>query len=163
MEAVAYDETFGLLAELALGLAGFGGVAAAFGGRERAFRATELIRLRAVFFSGGIVLACALCVQTLLAIEALADSAVQVAGGLAILGQLATSATNLRTAFQRADDPDSSSERWALQLSVFYTVTVLILSVVCIATGQAWTLIGASTIQLLFGLWMFTRILTRPN
>ena len=163
VDAALYRDTFALLSELALGLAGFGGVAAAFGGRERAFQATELIRLRAVFFGGGVVLGGALAIETLLAIEPLAGSAIRVAGTLSLLAQLLTAATNLRSAYRVASDPDSSSERWALHLSSAYTLVAIILYIVCIVTGQPWAFIGASTIQLLFSLWMFTRILTRPN
>ena len=163
VDAALYRDTFALLAELALGLAGFGGVAAAFGGRERSFQATELIRLRAVFFGGGVVLGGTLVIETLLAIDPLAGSAIRIAGTLSLLAQLVTSATNLRSAYRRASDPDSSSERWALHLSSLYSLATTVLYVVCILTGQPWTFIGASTIQILFSLWMFTRILTRPN
>ena len=163
VDATLYRNTFALLAELAVGLAGFGGVAAAFGGRERSFQATELIRLRAVFFGGGVVLSGALCVETLLAIQPLATLAIPIAGTVSLLAQLVTSATNLRSAYRRASDPGSSSERWALHLSSVYSLTAVVLYVVCIVTGEPWAFIGASTIQLVFSLWMFTRILTRPN
>ena len=40
---------FALIAELALALAGFGGVAAAFGGRDRSYAPVEISRLRVLF------------------------------------------------------------------------------------------------------------------
>jgi len=46
-------DIFSLLAELALGLGGFTGVAAAFGGPERAYTAAERMRLLSIFLSAG--------------------------------------------------------------------------------------------------------------
>ncbi|MFK7899040.1 MAG: hypothetical protein AB8G23_24635 [Myxococcota bacterium] len=163
MEATTYSETFALLAELALALAGFGGVAAAFGGRERAFRATEIIRIRAVFFSSGIVLVGSLAIQTLLAVDQLAAHAIRIAAFLSLAVHATWFATSLPAAYRSANAPDSTSELWALNLSSAYAISGLILYGWCAWSGQAWPLLGASSIHLLFGLWMFTRILTRPN
>jgi hypothetical protein len=61
--------TFSLHAELALGLAGFAGVTAAFGGRDREYSGARLLRLSGIFQTAGCVLAGSLCVETAAAVN----------------------------------------------------------------------------------------------
>ena len=62
---IDHADTFSLLAELALALAGFTGVAGAFGGRDRSYSSGDLIRIESIFLSAGSVLLGTLCALTL--------------------------------------------------------------------------------------------------
>lgn len=53
---VEHVDIFYLLAEIAIAVAGFAGVATVFGGREKRFRDAELLRLRGLFQLSALVL-----------------------------------------------------------------------------------------------------------
>ncbi|MGH0029313.1 MAG: hypothetical protein ACQGVC_05955 [Myxococcota bacterium] len=53
---MSHEEPFALLAELAIALAGFAGVAAAFAGKERAYGPSERLRLFSLFLDSGTIL-----------------------------------------------------------------------------------------------------------
>lgn len=53
---IEHVDTFHLLAEIAIAIAGFAGVASVFGGRERQYREAELLRIRGLFEVSALVL-----------------------------------------------------------------------------------------------------------
>jgi hypothetical protein len=76
---VEYSDKFDLLAELAIAVAGFAGVASAFGGRERSFGPAELIRLKALFqFSALVLTGC-------FSLAALASAGIAARSGLGLV------------------------------------------------------------------------------
>ena len=65
-------------------------------------------------------------------------------------------------AYRAAVDPDANTEPWALVVgAVFALANFLLLGGNVLLGGKAWPLISAFSSQLVFGLWIFTRILTR--
>ena len=52
---IEHVDTFHLLAEIAIAIAGFAGVASAFGGRDKQYRDAELLRIRRLFQISAIV------------------------------------------------------------------------------------------------------------
>jgi len=158
-----YEDEFGLLAELAIALVGFAGVAAAFAGRERAFRATERVRLVTLFLNSGLVLSGCAGVHILLLAELAPEIVFRtVSLYLAVLVPVA-SLPFLFQAYRFARDPDSTSEPWALYLTSAQVLIVLTLLSVNVLLATPHFLAGAFWLEILHGLWMFWRLLTRPN
>ena len=156
-------QSFELIAELALALVGFAGVAAAFGGAAREFRPTERERYVGLFFYAGVSLAGSLTV-VVCSSAGLAESEVfRVASIVSLAGVLGVLPRH-RLAYLAARTPDSSSERWAL-----YLTTASIIALLLVYAGNAlvlaspWPLSAGYSMQLLLGVWLFFRILFRAN
>ncbi len=136
---------------------------AAFAGRERSFRPTERVRVVSIFLSSGIVLGGCGALHTL----AIAGVDPTVTFRLVSIGAAAfvafTNIPLIALSFRVARDPDSTSEPWALNLSATHTAAVLTLLVANGFVGGAALLSATFWLQLLHGLWMFTRVLTRAN
>ena len=153
-----------MLAELALGLAGFTGVAAAFGGRDRTYSTAERARIIAIFLSAGGVLVGTLCVLTLTATGGSATAAYVWASLVAATVQFSFLYLIIPQAYALAKDPEASTSIWTFGLAVTQCVASL-----CLLAGnlvgwrEAWPLIAAFSIQLTWGLFVFARILTQRN
>ena len=157
------EELFELIAELAIALAGFAGVAAAFAGRERAFEPTERIRLLALFLNSGTILTGCGGVFILTLAGASPDVTFRVAGlAPSFLFGIPGVVWGIR-AYQAARDPGSTSELWALHLNSVYVFVVVSCCAGTALTGPAYLLATAFWIQLVYSLWMFWRLLTRRN
>ena len=160
----ALSDIFALYAELALALAGFTGVASAFSGRERTFRPTELTRLQGILLNAASVLAGCFAFYSASSVE-LSETEVQTAVATASFLLTVPMLTFVIPAgWRHHNDPDSTSEMWVL-ISVTL-VAIGLLSLYALAAfariGPGLLVIGFS-VQLLFGLWLFVRLLTRPN
>jgi len=158
------SDAFSLYAELAIALAGFTGVAAAFAGRERAFRPTELTRLHGILGNSAGVLAGCLAFYSTRGLQ-LSEQASQSAVALAsLLVAIVLLAVVIPNAWQHQRDPDSTAETWALAM---VTTTMAALAVEYVLAATPWVSAGlivvAFSVQLLLGLWLFVRLLTRPN
>ena len=160
----SYQSTFALFAELSLGLAGFAGVAAAFGGRQRSHGPGDENRLFGLFVSAGVTLAGCMAILTLIATDMsphhifLLVSAVLFAiNGVVMLMRVPNN-------YRLAHASDASIEPWAAHLASFHFSALLLLYGGNLwLGGRAWPLIAGFSLQLLFGLWLFTRLLTRSN
>jgi hypothetical protein len=160
----ASADTFSLLAELAIAIAGFGGVAAAFGGRDRTFKPTERMRLVAIFIHAGTAFFGCLLWTT--AFEAgLPATKIQKLVSIGMLGCVVIfMMSRLPATFRNASEPDSTSETWVLVVTVSYTLVLFCVYVAnAVWLASSWVLAAAFSLQLLFSLWMFFRLLTRPN
>lgn len=151
------------MAELALGLGGFTGVAAAFGGSDRVFSLAERTRIQAIFLASGAVLAGSLCV--LVAPSAGATASVAHAGA-SILG-IAVLLPNygvIRRAYTLAANPAATTTFVTLAIATSQVaVSVGLLAGNLVFWRAAWPLSIAFSIQLLWGLYCFARILTQRN
>ena len=158
------EEMFPLYAELALGLAGFAGVVSAFTGRDREFRPTERVRFLAVVLASATVL-----VGTFAFFAASAGGcdhpiALKLAGTLSLAISLAMGAPLFATSWRAGKDPDSTTEMWSLYLSAGTFVTLWMLYAAAAVTEIGYVaLVSGFSVQLLHGLWMFVRVLTRAN
>jgi hypothetical protein len=158
------EELFPLYAELALGLAGFAGVVSAFGGRERNFKPTERVRFLAVVTASGCVLTGCFALFSTLAGGLDFDMACKLSGGVCLVFLLSANFPILATAWKRARDPDSTTEMWSLYVSTSTYFAVAGLYGAAVVTEPGFVLlVGAFSIHLLHGLWMFVRLLTRAN
>lgn len=155
------ESTFALLAELSLGLAGFGGVAAAFGGSSRQYTRAELTRLRALFFHASLSLALSLLGTSLLWFELPIASVAFWACCLGALVHLPVSVYLTVRAHRFAKDQQTTTT-WL----VFWAVTVPtwlaggFYAAGAAAGGSIALLVSGLSLQLLLGLWMFVRVLT---
>lgn len=156
-------DAFGLLAELAIALAGFSGVAAAFTGRERTYRPTERIRLLAVLLTSGVVFGGSGGVHTLLLAGVSPTSTFRFVSLAAAVFFAFVSLPGVGRAYRARRDPDSTSESWALHLAAAQAVLTLGLLAGNVPLGTPYLLAGAFWLQLVYGLWMFARLLLRSN
>jgi hypothetical protein len=160
---IEQSETFSLLAELALALGGFTGVAAAFGGRDRAFTLAERTRLLAIFVAAGVVLAGSLCVLVAPSTGATAGFTYAAASLLGAAVLLPYSRVIPR-AYSLAVDPAATTSFVVLGVAICQLVVcVALLGGNLVWWRQPWPLSVAFSIQLLWGLYLFARILGQRN
>jgi hypothetical protein len=160
-QAIDAESTFALLAELSLGLAGFGGVAAAFGGANRQFTRAELIRLRALFLHASLSLALALLGTSLLWFGLAPSSAAFWTCCVGVLVHVPTSVYLSIGAYRFARDQQTTTT-WL----VFWAILVPTWLAAGFYAAGAWTggsigfLVSGLSLQLLLGVWVFVRVLT---
>jgi len=158
---IDYSETFSVLAELALGLAGFTGVAAAFGGRDRVFSYVDQVRLVGIFLAAGSVLVGCLAVLTLSSAEVSSATTYAWASfaAVSILSPNVYPLVPHTYGFWR--DPEISTRGWVFAIVMGQLVACLVLLGGNIASPEvaAWPLVAAFSIQLSYGLFLFARIL----
>ncbi len=159
-----YEDTFSLIAELSIGLAGFTGVAAAFGGRERAYQPIERVRLTAVFLISGGALAGCLAIHATAAAGFSAATQFQTAGTICFVITVCGLAVSGSKAIRETRNPESTASAGAVALNFGLTALCLVLYGMSVLQGGVpGPLVGGLSVQLLAGLWIFTRLLTRPN
>jgi hypothetical protein len=161
---VSPEDAFVVLAELSLALAGFTGVVATFGGRERAFNQVEQMRLGMILWSSGGVLAGSLFLFVVSAGGLSATATYKTVGiSMALVRVVGFfrfipgSLSNLR------DDTTTVStasfafaHAWSLAILGFYVTAVAL-------GGEAWPLLAGFSLQLIFGLMTFARLLRSPT
>ena len=157
-------ETFSLFAELAIGLAGFTGVAAAFGGRDRVYSSADKIRIEGILLLAGSVLVGSLCVLTLTG----AGLSAPATFGWASLVAAALQFPNFFTGFSRGyvlvKSPESStSGRIYAQAMVLIGGCLGLYAGNIIVWREAWPLFAAFSLQLSWALYLFGRFLTHRN
>jgi len=157
-------ETFSLLAELALGLAGFTGVAAAFGGRDRTYAATESFRIEGIFLMAGSVMVGSLCALTLTGAGSSTTSAYRWASLVVAPVLLGSLFRAVSPGFALVKDPESSSSPWihAFAMAVF-AICLGVLVANFTVWREAWPLFAVFSLQLTWGLFLFARLLTQRN
>ena len=147
-----------------MGLAGFAGVAAAFGGRDRAYAPVELTRMRALFAHAALALAVSLLHTALLWFGSTLGSACFWASALGLAGEAVAGAYFSRRAYQYFVDPTTTTGALAFLLTAVPVSTAAALFATSLLVGGSMGfLVSALSVQLLFGLWLFTRILTQRN
>lgn len=161
---LSLPDLFALYSELAVAIAGFAGVASAFAGRDRRFRPTELVRLHGVLLNSSTVLAGCLAFYCASAMDLGSDAITRAAGAVSLVFSLPLPLVLVPRGWRYSRDPDSTTEPWVLYVIVVYGATIfgLYAGATLLADAAVLLVIGFS-LQLLFGLWMFARLLTRPN
>ncbi len=161
---IEHHDTFALLAELSLGLLGFAGVAASFGGRERAYGTADRHRLGTLFFGSSMVLASCVATLTMDAAHVPARTVFVVVSAVCLVGMGFAVLVRLPMNYRLARDPSASVEPWAAYVaSIVCAVMVLLLGGNLWLGGEAWPLLAADSIALLFCVWVFTRLLMRAS
>jgi len=161
---IELQSTFALIAELALGLAGFAGVAAAFGGRDRIYAPVEITRLRSLFVHASLALAVSLFAISLIAFDLDPSTSCYWPSAFGALGQALAAGYFISRAYGFAADPNATTRWWAFGATAGFTGLSLLLFVASLAMGgHPGPLVSALSVQLLFGLWVFTRVLIHRN
>ena len=161
---MSFYDSVTLFSELALGLAGFAGVASAFSGRERSFQPAERLRLMGLMVLSGIVLAGCLIYVTLSMAEVSDSVARQATAIVCALASAVVAATMLPDVWRHSQDADATVVRWSFYLATTLVCGSLVLyATAAIFGGVAWMIAMGFTIQLFHGLWMFVLLLTRKN
>lgn len=154
------QSTFELIAELALALSGFAGVATAFGGRDRSYLPIEMARLQSLFVHSFMALAISLLAISLLSFELDPKTGYFWSSCVGALGQAPTAGYFVRRAYGFASDPTASTGWWGFWLTACGTILSALLFGTSVALGGSpGVLISALSVQLLFGLWVFMRLL----
>ena len=152
------------MAELGLGLAGFAGVAAAFGGRSREYGTTDLVRLKVLFFSAGSTVAGCLTVFTFASYGLDEANSYLIISAVLALVSGAAGVPLLRAAYGIVRDSKAGAPAWVFLTGMTYFVIVETLYVSNLFKGgEPGALIAAFSLSLVYGLWMFTRLMVRPN
>lgn len=154
-----YDDSFSLIAELSLGLAGFGGVAAAFGGLDRRFTRAERTRLGALFFHASLPLAVSLAGTALLHFELPDRAVVSWSCGLALLVQVPGTAYLTRAAYRFAAGDESTTWPVFWAITTLTGLTGVLYAAGLLAGGSMGLLMSGLAVQLMLGVWVFTRVL----
>ena len=156
--------TFELFAELSLALAGFSGVASTFGGRGREFSPIDRQRLDSIFFFSGLSLAVSLLVMTL------ADAGFSDArtysfacgiSGFLMLGVVSTQGPKMLKL--RREGESISSDGFIAFSFVYLSGLSAAYFWAAIFEQASWPLLAGISSQLLYGLWMFARLLVRSR
>jgi len=157
-------DTFELFAELSLALAGFTGVAASFGGRDRDFRPMERRRVSGVFMFATVALAEALLVISL-AHSGIQESRIYATSSAAsCLLSLGLAVLLVPPVFRlyRAEDVTTSGRFIAIAIT-YFTTLIMFFFWAALFERESWPLVVGISAQLLWGLWLFARLLLRPN
>ncbi len=155
---------FSLIAELSLGLLGFSGVAAAFGGRERAFNYVEKVRFFGIVAQSVNPLFGSLAIYVLSAAGFGSAGIISGAAGLSIFISLSFFAITMPAVTRSGRDASTSTETWAVVvvwIQMLVTTSLYALSI--LGGGVAWSLVAAYTCHLAMGVFIFWRILMRAE
>jgi len=155
------SDTFDLFAELAIAVAGFAGVASAFGGRDRSFGSAELIRLRALFQFSALVLAGCFGLASLSSARVDAPTAIALVSFAEAVALLALATFALPGAFRLAHSEESTVGGWPLAFAVaVYVVAIPLCLANALLVQREWPLIVVFSLLILQSLWFFFRLLT---
>jgi hypothetical protein len=150
-EVIEQLSAFELLAELGLGLAGFAGVAAAFGGRARAYDKVDLNRLMVLFACAGSVVAGSLTVITLAALGLERATIFLTVSSVIALIVGAAAFPLLVTAYRNTRERPDAAPPFALIIAAIYLVTfesLLVLNM--LEGGRAGLLLAAFALTLMW-------------
>ena len=155
---------FELFAELSLALAGFTGVAASFGGRDREFRPIEVSRIAGIFWFAGISLVDALIVISLAYAEVPDTQATSVASfvaGLLVLALVSFIFPPVVRLYRAGESTTSGS--YLASASCFMASLFVLYMWATFFSREPWPLVVGISVQLVWGLWIFSRLLLRSK
>lgn len=158
---VSPEDAFVVLAELSLALAGFTGIVAAFGGRARAYNAVERMRLGIILWSSGGVLSGCLLLFVVSAAQ-LSSEAAYITVGISMALVRAVSFFRIGpVSLSNLHDKDTTVSTRSFAFAHAWSLATLSLYVTAVALGgAAWPLLAGFSLQLIFGLMVFARLLT---
>jgi len=153
-----------LFAELALGLCGFTGVAATFGGRDRSYSVLDKVRIEGIFTQAGSVMLGSLAVLT---VSVSASSSATAFGWGSLVAAMVLCRpvyTVFTIAIPLGRDPESSSSLFIAVVALTIISTCFLIHVANFALWRgAFPLLLAFSLQLAWSLFLFARILTQRN
>ena len=156
------DDAASLFAELALGLAGFAGVGAAFVGRSREFLPMERTRLISVVWLSSSVLAGALVFVSVSFVSA--SDSLRAAASISMIATLGLLLVIVPPLARARRESNSQTESWVFPVSVALGIFGCFLYGLITLTNASFGLLSLTfTLQLFHALWLFVRLLTRAN
>lgn len=161
---IEHADTFSLLAEVAIAVAGFAGVATVFGGREKRFRDAELLRLRGLFQLSALVLSGCFGIATCQAAGLSNELAMILVSMILIVayGLVAMDTPVKATRLYRKKETTISLGALAGAWSI-YVFGLPLLTINTFFLQQEWPLILLFSLSILQSIWTFYRLVTRVN
>ena len=160
----SHQDLLALFAELSLVLAGFVGVVSAFSGRDRVHGPADLVRLRHVLGCAATVLAGCLAYYTSEAGGLSVSSSLGVAGIAAAVVAVVSKSATFKPTWQYFGTAESTTERWALVVGWGTTFASVLLFVSAASLDEKlFPMVGGFSLELLSGLWIFSRLITRSS
>ena len=124
----------------------------------------ERSRLQAVLLGSSSVLAGCLARYSTSSVGLGEADSAAVSAAVSIILTLPVLVFLVPTGLRHLKDSDSTTEVWVLPAVTMYSLALLVLfGIVATQKGDPNLLVVGFSFQLLFGLWMFVRLLTRPN
>jgi hypothetical protein len=161
---IEHADTFHLLAEIAIAVAGFAGVATVFGGRERSFTEAELLRLRMLFQLSALVLLGCFGLASIAAAGVPIEESVLIVSITLLLFWLCVSMDVPLKAIKLRRKNGSTVTPGSLAIGLALVVVgILLLAVNIFVLRQEWPLILLFSLFVLQSLWTFYRLLTKEN
>lgn len=145
-------------------MAGFAGVAAAFGGPARSYDEVDLSRLKVLFACSGAVIASSLAVISLGTLGLEAETIFVVVGSVLALVVATVALRLFRAAYRNTRDRPDIAPPYVLGVAAIFTLTFESLLVLNMIQGGSAGLVSAAlALSLLYGFWVFVRLMTRPT
>ena len=161
---IEHSDTFQLLVEIAIAVAGFAGVATVFGGQNRSFQAAENLRLRALFQNSALVLVGCMSLLALDAADVEHRWNVAAVSLLVVSIYLVTFFDVPLKSMKLRSSNDSSVTAFSLSIAVSpFVIGVPLLLGNALHLQQEWPLVIVFSHYILVSLWVFYRLLTNRN
>ena len=139
-------------------------MAAAFGGRDRSYSPAEIVRLQSLFSHAFLALLLSSLAISLFSFGMGSGSVYWWSSAVGALGEIPLTVYIIIRAYRLAADPTASTSWSVFALIAGFTIPIPLLLVASIVMrGSQGFLVSSLFVQLLFGLWAFTRVLTHQN
>lgn len=161
---IEHTATFHILAEVAIAIAGFAGVASVFGGREKQYREAELLRIRGLFELSALVLIGCFGISVVQAAGMSKPEAISFVSLVLILayGLVVLDVPLKAIKLYRKRESTVTVGALITAFSV-YVVGLPLLGVNMLLLRQEWPLILVMSLSILQSIWSFYRLVTREN
>jgi len=161
---IEYIDTFHLLAEIAIAVAGFAGVATVFGGREKQFRYAELLRIRGLFQLSALVLTGCFGIASLDAAGMSNEQTISFISIILVLayGVVALDAPLKAIGLYRKEE-STVTVGALITVWLLYVFGLPLLVANFLVIRQEWPLILLFSLSVLVSIWSFYRLVTRKN
>ncbi len=158
------QDAFYLLAEVAIAIAGFAGVASAFGGREKQYRDAELLRIRGLFELSALVLIGCFGIAVVHASGMSKQQAISLVSLTLVLayGMVVFDVPLKAIKLYRNGESTVTVGALATAFSV-YVIGLPLLAANMFVMREEWPLILVMSLSILQSIWSFYRLVTRGN
>jgi len=161
---IEHLDTFHLLAEIAIAIAGFAGVASVFGGRERRYGEAELLRIRGLFELSALVLLGSFGISVVQASGMSSQQAISLVSVVLIVAYCMVFLDVPLKALKLYRKGESTVTVGALVTAIsVYVFGLPLLAANLLMIRQEWPLILILSLSILQSIWSFYRLVTREN
>lgn len=161
---IEHADTFHLLAEIAIAVAGFAGVATVFGGREKQFRDAELLRVRGLFQLSALVLVGCFGIASIQAAGLPSEQTIAFVSMILIVAYGLVAIDTPLKAIRLYREKETTVTLGALIVACsLYVFGLPLLIANALLLRQEWPLIVLFSLSILTSIWSFYRLVTRVN